>query len=123
MGLFLFAASPGFLPWYLIWFLPFAAIGASRWQLWWAGSWSATAFLPVLALNWQISIGQGWNIPEPVRWSVVLAWTLTIAATWLGPRIGAGIPPRPTAAHRRPGPRVGPRNRTDRARRGRTARA
>ncbi len=83
MGLFLFVASPGYLPWYLIWFLPFAAIGGSAWQLWWAGAWSATAFLPVLALNWQLSINRAWNIPEPVRWSVVLAWSLTIVVTWL----------------------------------------
>lgn len=108
MGGFLFVAFPGYLPWYLIWFLPFAAVGASRWQLWWAGSWSATAFLPVLALNWQISIGRAWNIPEPVRWSVVLAWTLTILATWLGPRFfpgEAGRSPRHAAA----GPRFAPR--------------
>lgn len=121
MGLFLFAASPGFLPWYLVWFLPFAAIGASRWQLWWAGSWSAAAFLPVLALNWQISINRAWNIPEPVRWSVVLAWTLTLVATWLGARIGAGGAPRSIAARRSTGPRFAPRKRTDRSARRRTA--
>ncbi|GIW13859.1 MAG: hypothetical protein KatS3mg062_1298 [Tepidiforma sp.] len=90
MGLFLFAAFPGFLPWYLVWFLPFAAIGGDRRQLWWAGSWTAAAFLPVLALNWQISINRAWNIPEPVRWSVVLAWSLTLIATWLGPQLFRG---------------------------------
>ena len=121
VGLFLFAASPGYLPWYLVWFLPFAAIGASRWQLWWAASWSAAAFLPILALNWQISIHRAWNIPEPVRWSVVLAWTLTILATWLGARIGAGEAPRPTTERRNTGPRFAPRKRQDRAARRRTA--
>lgn len=101
MGLFLFVASPGYLPWYLIWFLPFAAIGGSPWQMWWAASWSATAFLPVLALNWQISIARAWNIPEPVRWSVALAWSLTIIVTWLAwresrSRVSPGAPQRRT---------------------------
>ncbi len=102
MGLFLFAAFPGFLPWYLIWFLPFAAIGGDRRQLWWAAGWSAAAFLPILALNWQISINRAWNIPEPVRWSVVLAWVLTLLAAWLGPRLTPGAPARPVRAASRP---------------------
>ncbi|PFG74475.1 hypothetical protein [Tepidiforma thermophila] len=122
VGLFLFAASPGYLPWYLVWFLPFAAIGASRWQLWWAASWSAAAFLPILALNWQISINRAWNVPEPVRWSVVLAWTLTIVATWLGTRLGGGTT-QASDARTRPGPRFSPRKRTDRTARRRAARA
>lgn len=92
MGGFLFVVFPGYLPWYLVWFLPFAAVGASRWQLWWAGSWSATAFLPILALNWQISLGRAWNISQPVRWSVVVAWLLTLMAVWLGPRLFPGEP-------------------------------
>lgn len=109
MGLFLFAAFPGFLPWYLIWFLPFAAIGGDRRQLWWAAAWSAAAFLPVLALNWQLSINRAWNIPEPVRWSVVLAWSLTLLAVWLGPRLTPGAPRLPARAA---GPRRARRRRS-----------
>lgn len=108
MGLFLFAAFPGFLPWYLIWFLPFAAIGGDRRQLWWAAAWSAAAFLPVLALNWQLSINRAWNIPQPVRWSVVLAWSLTLLAVWLGPRLTPGTPGLPARAA---GPRSARRRR------------
>jgi hypothetical protein len=117
MGLFLFVALPGYLPWYLIWFLPFAAIGASRWQLWWAAGWSATAFLPVLALNWNVSINRAWNIPEPVIWSVVLAWTLTILVAWLGWRTAPG---RRTAKAAR-GPQFAPRGKGNRASRRRGA--
>ncbi|WP_322795393.1 hypothetical protein [Tepidiforma sp.] len=118
MGFFLFVASPGYLPWYLIWFLPFAAICGDRRVLWWAAAWSTTAFLPVLALNWQISIARSWNIPEPVRWSVVLAWALTILAAWLGPRLwnGGSRQPQPAA-----GPRFQPRQKRRAPTRGRAA--
>lgn len=118
MGFFLFVASPGYLPWYLIWFLPFAAISGDRRVLWWAGAWSATAFLPVLALNWHISIARSWNIPQPVRWSVVLAWGLTILAAWLGPRLGDG---GARAAKPAAGPRFQPRRKRKAPTRGRAA--
>ena len=82
MGFFLFVCSPGYLAWYLIWFLPFAALSASRWMIAWLIAYSGTAFIPILALNWQISMRESWNIDNPVEWSVVVAWLLTIAVVY-----------------------------------------
>lgn len=109
MGFFLFVCSPGYLAWYLIWFVPFAALSASRWIIAWMLAYSATAFLPILALNWQLSMRNAWNITNPVEWFVVAAWLITIAVVygaWRGrdwSRFG-----RP-AQNKAKGPRFAPR--------------
>ena len=82
MGFFLFVCSPGYLAWYLIWFVPFAALSGSRWMIAWMIAYSGTAFFPILALNWQISMRNSWNIGNPVEWAVVVAWLTTIAVVY-----------------------------------------
>lgn len=108
MGLFLYLCAPGYLAWYLIWFLPFAAMSDSRWLMWGAAAFSITAFLPILALNWGASIRSSWSIENPVEWAVVVAWMATAAAAYAGwltarrGRVGA-------AASKATGPRFAPR--------------
>jgi hypothetical protein len=82
MGFFLFVCSPGYLAWYLIWFVPFAALSGSRWMIAWMIAYSGSAFFPILALNWQISMRDSWNIRNPVEWAVVVAWLTTIAVVY-----------------------------------------
>jgi hypothetical protein len=46
-------------------------------------AYSGTAFIPILALNWQISMRESWNLDNPVEWSVVVAWLLTIGVVYV----------------------------------------
>lgn len=84
MGLFLYLSAPGYLAWYLIWFLPFAAMSDSRWLISGALAFTITAFLPILALNWGASIRTSWSISNPIEWAVVVAWLCTAGAAYLG---------------------------------------
>ncbi len=106
MGLFLYLCAPGYLAWYLIWFLPFAAMSGSRWLIWGALAFTITAFLPILALNWGASIRASWSIGNPVEWAVVVAWLCTAAAAAVG--ASTGRTPRARKAGTA-GPRFAPR--------------
>lgn len=86
MGLFFYLCAPGYLAWYLIWFLPFAALSASRWLMWGAIAFTVSAFLPILALNWGANITRDWSVQDPVEWAVVVAWTATAAVAFAGSR-------------------------------------
>ena len=66
MFLFLYACSPGYHPWYIIWCLPFAALSDRRWLIAGATAFALGAFLPVLALNWRITLGEEAGVPSPV---------------------------------------------------------
>ncbi|MBE0610658.1 MAG: hypothetical protein IH609_14865 [Dehalococcoidia bacterium] len=107
MGLFLYLCAPGYLAWYLIWFLPFAAMSGSRWLMSGALAFTITAFLPILALNWGASIRASWSIGNPVEWAVVVAWLSTAAAAYLG----TSRRQRPHSSRRQKttGPRFAPR--------------
>ena len=74
MTFFLYFCSPGYHPWYIVWCLPFAALSNSRWLMVGAVAFTLTAFLPILALNWQITLGDAWHIRKPVEWSTALMW-------------------------------------------------
>lgn len=106
MGLFLYLCAPGYLAWYLIWFLPFAAMSGSRWLICGALAFTITAFLPILALNWGASIRASWSIDNPVEWAVVVAWLCTAAAAAVGASTGRA--PRARKAGTA-GPRFAPR--------------
>lgn len=79
---FLFVCSPGYHPWYIIWCLPFAALSSSRWMITWGIAFALAAFLPVLALNWRITLGNSLNA-NVVHWATALMWAGTIAATYI----------------------------------------
>jgi hypothetical protein len=106
MGLFLYVCAPGYLAWYLVWFLPFAAMSDSRWLIWGAIAFTIAAFLPILALNWGASIRTSWSIQHPVEWAVVVAWLCTAAAGGAGARGRLSPGARPAKAA---GPRFAPR--------------
>lgn len=84
MTFFLYFCSPGYHPWYIVWCLPFAALSNSRWLMVGAVAFTLTAFLPILALNWQITLGDAWHIGNPVEWSTALMWLATAAAAYVG---------------------------------------
>ena len=78
MFLFLFVCSPGYLPWYQIWYLPFAMISGRRWLVVTSIVFSVGAFLPILAINWSGAIQSQMHITNPLN-KAVLAMYLTVA--------------------------------------------
>ncbi len=77
MWVFVYACSPGMLPWYQFWYLPFAALSGRRWLMASSLVFSIGAFGPVLALHWQSALhaSLGWSRPvDPV---VLLLWAAT----------------------------------------------
>jgi hypothetical protein len=83
MTLFLFL-SPEYHPWYIIWCLPFAFLSNARWLIAGMLAFSTLAFLPILALNWQITLARSVGLHNAVEWSVVVMWGGTILASYLG---------------------------------------
>ena len=79
MFLFLFVCSPGYLPWYQIWYLPFAMISGRRWLVVTSIVFSVGAFLPILTINWSGAIESQMNITNPLN-KAVIALYLTVAA-------------------------------------------
>ncbi|MGH2633033.1 MAG: hypothetical protein ACRDG3_06450, partial [Tepidiformaceae bacterium] len=84
MWLFLFACSPGELPWYQIWYLPFAAAAGRRWLVAAAIVFTCGGFLPTLALNWNISIDRQMGITNASDKAVLTVWIATglVALGW-----------------------------------------
>lgn len=78
MFLFLFVSSPGYLPWYQIWYLPFAMISGRRWLVVTSIVFSVGAFLPILVINWEAPIRTQMNISNPLD-KAVIALYLTVA--------------------------------------------
>ncbi len=83
MSVFLFL-SPAYHAWYIIWILPFAALSNARYLIVGAIAFSLLAFLPILALNWQITLGRSWNLTYPVEWFTAVMWFGTLLATYIG---------------------------------------
>lgn|GEM_PF-4591104 len=111
MTLFLYLCSPGYHPWYIIWCLPFAALSNSRWLITFAVAFSLAAFLPILALNWRITLSTTAHIANPVDWATALMWASTAVAGYIGWRgrdwatFGSGSQRKAT------GPKFAPRQR------------
>ena len=74
MFLFLFVCSPGYLPWYQIWYLPFAMISGRRWLVVSSIVFSAGAFLPILAINWAGAIETEMRVTNPVSKAVLMLY-------------------------------------------------
>jgi len=77
MWLFLFACSPGELPWYQIWYLPLAAATSKRWLLAAAIVFSCGGFLPTLALNWNNTIFRQMGVSNASDKAVIAVWAIT----------------------------------------------
>jgi len=76
LWLLLFVGFPGYLPWYQIWYLPFAALSGKRWLMATSLAFSLGAFLSTLALNWNLDIPQRMGIDNPIEKSVVVLWLI-----------------------------------------------
>jgi hypothetical protein len=76
LWLLLFVGFPGYLPWYQIWYLPFAALSGKRWLMATSLAFSIGTFLTVLALNWNLDIPRLMGIDNPIEKSVVVLWTV-----------------------------------------------
>jgi len=83
MSVFLFM-SPAYHPWYIIWILPFAALTNARYLMVGGIAYSLLAFLPILALNWQITLARSWGLDHPAEWFTAVMWFGTLLAVYLG---------------------------------------
>ncbi len=110
MMFFLYAA-PGYHPWYIIWYLPFAAMSGSRWLIAAALTFSLCAFLPVLALNWRITLSESANVPNPVAWATAIMWFGTALAGYIGWRGRDWTSFGTSRSKKAAGPRFAPRQR------------
>ncbi len=83
--LLLFVGFPGYLSWYQVWYLPFAALSGRRWLMATSLAFSMGTFLVMLALNWNVDIPRLMGIDNPIEKSVVALWTIvgTTAALFL----------------------------------------
>jgi hypothetical protein len=85
----LFVGLPGYLPWYQVWYLPFAALSGKRWLILTSLAFSIGTFAVVLSLNWNLDIPRLMGIDNPVEKSVVVLWTVvgvTAIAAYLADR-------------------------------------
>ncbi len=85
MLFFLLFFSASYLPWYQIWYLPFAALSGRRWLMAGTLTFSIGAFLVILAQNWNAVIIIDMGIDEPMNYSVVTLWLAVgaaLAGTW-----------------------------------------
>jgi len=109
LGLFFYVCAPGYLAWYLIWFLPLAALSNSRWLMWGGVAFTLAAFVPILALNWGPNLTRDWSIANPVEWAVVVAWVATGAVAFAGSFEGGEPQWRRSRRRAASGPRFAPR--------------
>ncbi len=98
LWLFLFVSSPGLLPWYQLWYFPFAVLSGRRWLVVTALVFSVGGFLPILALNWSGDMAREWSISEPVDRAVEVLWLVTtvtaLAMLSADRRAGRGVSAR-----------------------------
>ena len=114
MFLFLFVCSPGYLPWYQIWYLPFAMISGRRWLVVTSIVFSVGAFLPILAINWSAAIQTQMHITNPLAKTVVALYIAVAAVAIILQRADRE---RERAAERRAGrPAAVPRRQRIRSR-------
>lgn len=110
MSVFLFL-SPAYHPWYIIWILPFAALSNARYLIAGAVAFSLLAFLPVLALNWQITLSRSWNLSYAVEWFTAIMWFGTLLAVYVGWRGRDSFRFGGAKAKQSTGPKFAPRQR------------
>ena len=102
--LFLFVCTPGYRPWYQIWYLPVALLSGQRWLIAATLAFSIGAFLPMLALNWRADIARDMGIDNPVETAGTILWLVTAAVAigvWYhdqGSRLRASVRERPRRA-------------------------
>lgn len=87
LWIFLFACSPGYLAWYQVWYLPFAALSNSRWMIATMLAFSLGAFVPILTLSWGLTITRELSIENPLDIAVISVWIATAAVAlgfWRG---------------------------------------
>ncbi len=77
---FVFALLPGYLPWYQVWYLPFAALSGRRWLVVASLAFSIGAFLPIFALQWAGDIQRVMEVSEPHHKAV---WTVFVVVSGL----------------------------------------
>ena len=111
MTLYLYFCNPGYHPWYIIWCLPFAALSGKRWLMTGAATFAVAAFLPVLALNWRITLREEVSIPSPVDLATAAMWLSTALAAWIGWRGRGWLNFGTASSGQRPGPRFAARQR------------
>jgi hypothetical protein len=75
--LFVFACSPQMLPWYQLWYFPFAVLSGKRWLTVTSIVFTVGAFMPILALNWESTIADSLGIGRPVDVAVLALWLAT----------------------------------------------
>lgn len=115
MALFIYISMPGYHPWYIIWSLPFVAMSNSRWLIVGMIAFSIGAFLPVLALNWRITLARDANLDNAVIWGTALMWLGTAAAAYVGWRGKDWATFGGAKAKKTSGPKFAPRQRKQRA--------
>ncbi len=81
--LFLFVCSPGFLPWYQMWYLPLVAASGKRWLVVTAVGFSIASFIPLFGYNWQVSIARQMDIADAPAKAAVVVWIATGIAALL----------------------------------------
>jgi hypothetical protein len=77
LWLFVFACSPQMLPWYQLWYFPFAVLSGRRWLIVTSLVFTVGAFMPILALSWESDIVRALGIGRPVDVAVVMLWLAT----------------------------------------------
>lgn len=81
--LFAFIGSPGLLPWYQVWYLPFAILSGRRWLVVTALVFSIGGFAPILARNWLLPIERDMGINDPVEKTAVVLWLVTAVTAFV----------------------------------------
>ncbi|MBI5947069.1 MAG: hypothetical protein HY875_02905 [Chloroflexi bacterium] len=87
---FVFALLPGYLPWYQVWYFPFAAISGRRWLVAASMAFSIGAFLPIFALQWAGDIQRVMQVSDPHHkavWTVFVVVAGLAVATWYYDRV------------------------------------
>lgn len=87
---FVFALLPGYLPWYQVWYLPFAALSGRRWLVVASLAFSIGAFLPIFALQWAGDIQRVMEVSEPHHkavWTVFVVVGGLAIGTWYYDRV------------------------------------
>jgi hypothetical protein len=86
-------------------------MSGQRWLIVGAVAFSLGAYLPLLALNWQITLANEANVPNPVDVATGLMWGGTAAAAWIGWRGKRWATFGAAGQSQQAGPRFAPRAR------------
>jgi hypothetical protein len=101
LAVFIFCFAPTLRHWYQIWALPVLAVSSRRWLLVAGLAFTLGAFVPILTLNWNLTIESQLNIGAPVEVAVAWLWLITMAAGFVAWRMMPREPAATRAARRR----------------------